>query len=64
MTPDLYDDRLPCIGCSSSAKAIVADSSKENGHSGELGAQDPALVSHRKGENDEENRQDKIEVWF
>lgn len=62
--PDLYDHCFTCIRRSGGAEALVADSSEEDGHSGELGTGDPALVSHREGENDEKNGQDKIEVRF
>lgn len=64
MPPHLYDNCPACICRSCRAKAVVADSSEEDGHSGELRARDPALVSYREGENDEENGQDEIEVRF
>lgn len=62
--PDLYDHCSASIRCSSGAEALVADSSEEDGHSGELGTGDPSLVSYREGENDEENGHNKIEVRF
>lgn len=53
--PDLYDHCSACIRCSSGAEALVADSSEENGHSGELRTRDPTFVSYREGENYKEN---------
>lgn len=43
---------------------MVADSSKEDGHSRELRAGDPILVCYREGENYKEDGEDKIEVRF
>lgn len=59
---DLYDHSFACIHHSTGAEAQVADSSKEDGHCRELRTGDPALVSYRERENDEEDREDKIEV--
>lgn len=43
---------------------MVADSSKEDGHSRELRAGDPILVCYREGENYKEDGEDKVEVRF
>lgn len=64
VSSDLYDDCPACICSSCGAEAVVADSGEEDGHSGELRARDPALVSHWEGENDEEDGQDEVEVGF
>lgn len=64
VTPDLYDDCPTCICCSCRTKAVVADGSEEDGHSGELRTWDPTLVSYREGENDKENGKNKVKVWF
>lgn len=64
MPPDLYHHCPACIRGSGGAEAHVADSSEEDGHSRELRTGDPALVSYREGENDEEDGQDEIEVRF
>lgn len=62
--PDLYEHCSACIHCSSGTETLVADCSEEDGHSRKLRTGDPALIGHREGENDEENREDKIEVWL
>ena len=61
---NLYDHCPACIRRSSGAEALVADGSEEYGHSGEFRTGDPALISNREGENDEENGHNKVEVWF
>lgn len=62
--PDLYDHRSACVSGSSGTETLVADSSEEDGHGGELRTGDPALVSHGEGENNEENRKNEIKVWL
>lgn len=61
---DLYDDCPTCIGCSCWTKAVVTDSSEEDGHGGELRTRDPMMVSYGEGENDKENGKDEVKVWF
>lgn len=61
---DLYNNCPACICCGIWAEAVVADSSKEDGHSRELRAGDPILVCYREGENYKEDGEDKIEVRF
>lgn len=61
---DLYDHCLACVCCSSWAEALVADCSKEDSHCRELRTGNPVLVSHREGENNKEDREDKVEVWL
>lgn len=60
----LCDDCPTCIRSSCGAQAVVADGGEEDGHSGEFRTRDPALIGYREGENNEEDRQDKVEVGF
>lgn len=62
--PDLYDQCLSSIHCSSRPQAHVADGGKEDGHCGELRTRDPAFVSNREWENHKKDRDDKVEVLF
>lgn len=64
ISSNLYDNCPACICSSCGAQAVVADGGEEDGHSGELRTRDPALVGYREGENNEGDRQDKVEVGF
>jgi len=64
MNSDLYDHGSPCVGGRHGTEAHVADDEEEDGHGGQLWTRDPHLVRYGEGENDEEDREDEIQVWF
>ena len=64
VTSDLYDHGPPCVGGRSRAQAQVTDDEEEDGHGGQLWTGDPDLVCYREGENDEEDGEDEVQVWF
>lgn len=60
----LYEHGSACVRCSSRTEAVVADSCEEDGHRGKLRTWNPFLVSYREGEDDEKDRNDKINILF